>query len=43
MFCRVLSKHDIRGMPVVDDTGKVVGLISYKEVSEVKGEACRDG
>eukprot|EP00904_Undaria_pinnatifida_P013351 jgi/Undpi1/9146/HiC_scaffold_26.g11604.m1 len=33
-IAKVLSKHDIRGMPVVDDTGKVVGLISYKEVEK---------
>lgn len=35
-FCsclgRVLSRHDIRGMPVVDEEGKVLGLISCKEV-----------
>lgn len=31
---RVLSKHDIRGMPVVDKEGKVLGLISYKEVTD---------
>lgn len=29
---RVLSKHDIRGMPVVDEDGKVLGLVSCKEV-----------
>lgn len=32
--CRVLSIHDIRGMPVVDESGKVLGLISGKEVRE---------
>ena len=33
LYGRVLSKHDIRGMPVVNESGKVVGLISYKEVN----------
>lgn len=31
-FGRVLASYDIRGMPVVDDAGKVLGLISCKEV-----------
>lgn len=31
-FVRVLASYDIRGMPVVDDAGKVLGLISCKEV-----------
>eukprot|EP00752_Nemacystus_decipiens_P008990 g8025.t2 len=31
---KVLSKHDIRGMPVVDDDGKVLGLVSCKEVEK---------
>ncbi|CAM9655213.1 unnamed protein product [Scytosiphon promiscuus] len=31
---KVLSKHDIRGMPVVDEEGKVLGLISCKQVEK---------
>ncbi|CAM9903551.1 unnamed protein product [Ectocarpus sp. 6 AP-2014] len=31
---KVLSRHDIRGMPVVDEEGKVLGLISCKEVAK---------
>ena len=32
VFNRVLSMHQIRGMPVVDKSGRVLGLISGKEV-----------
>ncbi|CAM9430836.1 unnamed protein product [Pylaiella littoralis] len=31
---KVLAMHDIRGMPVVDEEGRVLGLISYKQVEK---------
>lgn len=29
---RILARHDIRGMPVVNEMGEVLGLISRREV-----------
>jgi CBS domain-containing protein len=30
----VLVEHDLRGVPVVDDAGKIVGLVDEHDVSK---------
>ncbi|MEM6725106.1 MAG: IMP dehydrogenase [Bacteroidota bacterium] len=40
----ILQKHKIEKLPVVDDNGKLVGLITYKDIMKVQNypEACKD-
>jgi len=41
----VLSKHRIEKLPVVDKNGKLVGLITYKDITKIKNNptASKDG
>ncbi len=33
---RILQKHKIEKLPVVDDNGKLIGLITYKDITKAK-------
>ena len=41
----ILQRHKIEKLPVVDDAGVLVGLITYKDILKVKDypNACKDG
>jgi IMP dehydrogenase len=40
----ILQKHKIEKLPVVDDTNKLIGLLTYKDITKVKDNpnACKD-
>lgn len=40
----ILQKHKIEKLPVVDDNGRLVGLITYKDITKAKDRpnACKD-
>jgi IMP dehydrogenase len=40
----ILQKHRIEKLPVVDDNGKLVGLITYKDILKIKNypNSCKD-
>src|SRR5690606_9324579 len=40
----ILQKHKIEKLPIVDKKGKLVGLITYKDIQKVKShpKACKD-
>ncbi|MDR1757886.1 MAG: IMP dehydrogenase [Bacteroidales bacterium] len=40
----ILQKHKIEKLPVVDEQGKLLGLITYKDITKVKDnpDACKD-
>jgi IMP dehydrogenase len=33
---RILQKHKIEKLPIVDDNGKLTGLITYKDITKIK-------
>lgn len=41
---KILQKHKIEKLPVVDDSGKLIGLITYKDITKTKDrpESCKD-
>jgi IMP dehydrogenase len=41
---RILQKHKIEKLPIVDETGKLVGLITYKDITKAKDRpnSCKD-
>lgn len=41
---QILQKHKIEKLPVVDDTGKLIGLITYKDITKAKDRpnSCKD-
>ncbi len=41
---KILQKHKIEKLPVVDKKGRLVGLITYKDISKIKSRpwACKD-
>ena len=41
---RILQKHKIEKLPMVDDSGKLVGLITYKDITKTKDRpnSCKD-
>jgi IMP dehydrogenase len=41
---RILQKHKIEKLPMVDDTGKLIGLITYKDITKAKDRpnSCKD-
>jgi IMP dehydrogenase len=41
---RILQKHKIEKLPIVDETGKLIGLITYKDITKTKDRpnSCKD-
>ena len=41
---RILQKHKIEKLPMVDETGKLIGLITYKDITKTKDRpnSCKD-
>jgi IMP dehydrogenase len=41
---RILQKHKIEKLPIIDDEGKLVGLITYKDITKTKDRpnSCKD-
>lgn len=41
---RILQKHKIEKLPMVDENGKLIGLITYKDISKTKDRpnSCKD-
>ncbi|HLN19776.1 MAG TPA: IMP dehydrogenase [Bacteroidales bacterium] len=41
---KILQKHKIEKLPMVDDHGKLIGLITYKDITKTKDrpESCKD-
>ncbi len=41
---QILLKHKIEKLPVVDDSGRLIGLITYKDITKAKDKpmACKD-
>ncbi|MDR3118915.1 MAG: IMP dehydrogenase [Mediterranea sp.] len=41
---QILQKHKIEKLPVVDNTGKLIGLVTYKDITKAKDKpmACKD-
>jgi IMP dehydrogenase len=41
---RILQKHKIEKLPMVDDSGKLIGLITYKDITKIKDRptSCKD-
>ncbi|MGB8491409.1 MAG: IMP dehydrogenase [Bacteroidales bacterium] len=41
---RILQKHKIEKLPMVDETGKLIGLITYKDITKIKDRpsSCKD-
>jgi IMP dehydrogenase len=41
---RILQKHKIEKLPMIDDTGKLIGLITYKDITKTKDRpgSCKD-
>jgi IMP dehydrogenase len=41
---QILQKHKIEKLPVVDDAGKLIGLITYKDITKAKDRpnSCKD-
>jgi IMP dehydrogenase len=41
---RILQKHKIEKLPIIDETGKLVGLITYKDITKTKDRpsSCKD-
>lgn len=41
---RILQKHKIEKLPMVDDSGKLIGLITYKDITKTKDRpnSCKD-
>lgn len=41
---KILQKHKIEKLPMVDESGKLIGLITYKDITKAKDrpESCKD-
>ena len=41
----ILQRHKIEKLPVVDPEGKLIGLVTYKDITKAKDKpnACKDG
>lgn len=41
---KILQKHKIEKLPMIDESGKLVGLITYKDITKTKDrpESCKD-
>jgi IMP dehydrogenase len=41
---KILQKHKIEKLPMIDETGKLTGLITYKDITKTKDrpESCKD-
>lgn len=41
---KILQKHKIEKLPMIDDSGKLIGLITYKDITKAKDrpESCKD-
>jgi IMP dehydrogenase len=41
---RILQKHKIEKLPIIDDKGKLIGLITYKDITKTKDRpnSCKD-
>ena len=41
---RILQKHKIEKLPIIDENGKLVGLITYKDITKTKDQpnSCKD-
>ena len=41
---RILQKHKIEKLPMIDDNGKLIGLITYKDITKAKDRptSCKD-
>jgi IMP dehydrogenase len=41
---RILQKHKIEKLPMIDDSGKLIGLITYKDITKTKDRpnSCKD-
>jgi IMP dehydrogenase len=41
---RILQKHKIEKLPMIDDSGKLIGLITYKDITKAKDRpnSCKD-
>jgi IMP dehydrogenase len=41
---RILQKHKIEKLPIIDDEGKLIGLITYKDITKTKDRpnSCKD-
>ena len=41
---RILQKHKIEKLPIVDETGKLIGLVTYKDITKTKDRpnSCKD-
>jgi IMP dehydrogenase len=41
---KILQKHKIEKLPMIDETGKLVGLITYKDITKAKDrpDSCKD-
>jgi IMP dehydrogenase len=41
---RILQKHKIEKLPMIDDAGKLIGLITYKDITKTKDRpnSCKD-
>jgi IMP dehydrogenase len=41
---RILQKHKIEKLPIIDDQGKLIGLITYKDITKTKDRpnSCKD-
>lgn len=41
---RILQKHKIEKLPMVDESGKLIGLITYKDITKTKDrpDSCKD-
>ena len=41
---RILQKHKIEKLPMIDDNGKLIGLITYKDITKTKDRpnSCKD-
>jgi IMP dehydrogenase len=41
---RILQKHKIEKLPIIDETGKLIGLITYKDITKTKDRpnSCKD-
>jgi len=41
---RILQKHKIEKLPIIDDNGKLIGLVTYKDITKTKDRpnSCKD-
>ncbi len=41
---RILQKHKIEKLPMIDESGKLIGLITYKDITKTKDRpnSCKD-